>query len=66
MIRPNIENIVSDLYSDASVPGHALRAVDTLVRYVLHLEHQLEDRCVFDPRNVPEFLDAVRKQHDKN
>jgi hypothetical protein len=46
MIRPNIENIVSDLYSDTSVPGHALRAVDTLVRYVLHLEHQLEDRCV--------------------
>ncbi|MFA5132648.1 MAG: hypothetical protein WC444_05000 [Candidatus Paceibacterota bacterium] len=81
MTRPDIDKLVRDVYLDPSVPSHALRAIDTFVRYIQHLEHELDFtepydapakiaklklEKQFDPRNVPEFLDIVRKQHDKD
>lgn len=78
MTRPDIDEILENLQDYPETPAYVLRAVGLLVQYILHLEQtqnlsepydapakiakiQLEKK--FDPRNVPEFLDIVRKQN---
>lgn len=78
MTRPDIDEILETLQDYPETPAYVLRAVGMLVQYILHLEHelaieepydapenlakiQLEKK--FDPRNVPEFLELVRKQN---